>query len=183
MPWLSADGRGDVRLSWICTYMKCSEYPSPERVRSDTADHLVAGNVLWAMSTPTSSVVLHPRWRWPATVPEGISQPYWRRWPVSGGLLLRHQLLLYPVMDHSFETRSYIECASGYFLTAEMMRWFWRQYLADERAGRIGAPHRCAEVTWKAWRRQRSSPLSSMYCVMRLSSMQRDWLKRAFQCC
>ena len=50
------------------------------------------------------------------------------------GLLLRHQLLLYPVMDHSFETRSYIECASGYFLTAEMMRWYWRQYLADEKA-------------------------------------------------
>jgi acetyl esterase/lipase len=50
------------------------------------------------------------------------------------GLLLRHQLLLYPVMDHSFETRSYIECASGYFLTAEMMRWFWRQYLVDEKA-------------------------------------------------
>jgi hypothetical protein len=44
VPWLSADGRGDVRLSLICTSMKCSECPSPERVRSDTADHPVAGN-------------------------------------------------------------------------------------------------------------------------------------------
>jgi acetyl esterase len=51
------------------------------------------------------------------------------------GPRLCHQLLLYPVMDHSFETRSYIEFASGYFLTAQMMRWFWRQYLphADAR--------------------------------------------------
>jgi len=42
---------------------------------------------------------------------------------------LQHQLLLYPVLDHNFETGSYAEFAQGYFLTAEMMRWFWRQYL------------------------------------------------------
>jgi acetyl esterase len=46
------------------------------------------------------------------------------------GPSLRHQLLLYPVLDHSFETPSYTEFAQGYFLTAEMMRWFWRQYLS-----------------------------------------------------
>jgi hypothetical protein len=45
VPWLSADGRGDVRLSLICTCMERSEYPSPERVQSDTADHPVAGNL------------------------------------------------------------------------------------------------------------------------------------------
>lgn len=47
------------------------------------------------------------------------------------GPKLCHQLLLYPVMDCSFETRSYREFADGYLLTAELMRWFWRQYLAD----------------------------------------------------
>jgi acetyl esterase len=48
-------------------------------------------------------------------------------------LPLRHQLLLYPVMDYNFNTRSYVEFASGYFLTADMMRWYWRQYLPDVR--------------------------------------------------
>lgn len=45
------------------------------------------------------------------------------------GLKLRHQLLLYPVLDCCFDTRSYASYAHGYFLTQEMMRWFWKQYL------------------------------------------------------
>ncbi|WP_451980230.1 alpha/beta hydrolase [Azospirillum endophyticum] len=45
------------------------------------------------------------------------------------GLTLQHQLLLYPVLDHDFETPSYSDFAQGYFLTSEMMRWFWSQYL------------------------------------------------------
>ena len=47
------------------------------------------------------------------------------------GPSLRHQLLLYPVLDHDFATRSYVDFTSGYLLTAEMMRWFWRQYLPN----------------------------------------------------
>lgn len=47
----------------------------------------------------------------------------------NSGLALRHQLLLYPVLDHNFETPSYTNFAQGYFLTSEMMQWFWRQYL------------------------------------------------------
>ena len=44
-----------------------------------------------------------------------------------------HQLLLYPVLDCSFETESYKAYASAHFLGAEMMRWAWRQYLPDPR--------------------------------------------------
>lgn len=39
------------------------------------------------------------------------------------------QLLLYPVIDPSFDTESYLRCATGYFLTGAAMRWYWRQYL------------------------------------------------------
>ncbi|UXA04501.1 alpha/beta hydrolase [Mycobacterium sp. SMC-2] len=42
------------------------------------------------------------------------------------------QLLLYPVIDPSFDTESYLRCATGYFLTADAMRWYWRQYLGGE---------------------------------------------------
>ncbi|KKC04840.1 alpha/beta hydrolase [Mycobacterium nebraskense] len=42
------------------------------------------------------------------------------------------QLLLYPVIDPSFDTDSYRRCATGYFLTRAAMQWYWRQYLGAE---------------------------------------------------
>jgi acetyl esterase len=48
------------------------------------------------------------------------------------GLRLRHQLLLYPVLDRTCATPSFTAFERGYFLTAELMRWFWRQYLRDD---------------------------------------------------
>lgn len=49
-----------------------------------------------------------------------------------GGAAIAHQLLMYPVMDRNFERESYLTNAEGYFLTREMMQWFWRHYLRDE---------------------------------------------------
>lgn len=43
-----------------------------------------------------------------------------------------HQLLLYPVMDCRFDTESYLAYGRDHFLTVEMMRWYWQQYLPDE---------------------------------------------------
>jgi acetyl esterase/lipase len=42
------------------------------------------------------------------------------------------QLLFYPVTDASFDTDSYREFATGYFLRRDAMRWFWDQYTTDE---------------------------------------------------
>jgi acetyl esterase len=59
---------------------------------------------------------------------------------------LVHQLLVYPVTDCAFETGSYHDNAEGYFLTRDMMRWFWQQYLekpeqgADPSASPLRAP-------------------------------------------
>jgi len=49
---------------------------------------------------------------------------------------IRFQLLIYPVLAHAFDTASYLEKATGYFLTADHMRWYWDQYLADPADGR-----------------------------------------------
>jgi acetyl esterase len=46
-----------------------------------------------------------------------------------GGPRLAHQLLVYPVIDCAFDTKSYLENSEGFFLTREMMRWFWHHYL------------------------------------------------------
>jgi acetyl esterase/lipase len=43
------------------------------------------------------------------------------------------QLLLYPVIDPTFDTDSYQRYATGYLNTRAAMRWYWRQYLGGER--------------------------------------------------
>ncbi len=52
-----------------------------------------------------------------------------------GGPPIEHQLLLYPITDRDFETQSYKDNAEGYFLTRDMMKWFWGHYLATEADG------------------------------------------------
>lgn len=49
-----------------------------------------------------------------------------------GGPAIALQLLLYPVLDGRCDSDSYRENATGYFLTAAHMRWFWEQYLGPD---------------------------------------------------
>ncbi len=46
------------------------------------------------------------------------------------------QILVYPVTSYDFGTASYRENATGFVLTTEDMRWFWRHYLSREEQGR-----------------------------------------------
>jgi acetyl esterase len=66
-----------------------------------------------------------------------------------GGPRLCHQLLVYPVTDHAFDTDSYRENAEGPLLTREMMRGFWGHYLAREEDGRhpFASPLRAADLS------------------------------------
>jgi acetyl esterase len=45
-------------------------------------------------------------------------------------------VLIDPVTNYDFGTVSYRENATGYLLTTEDMRWFWRHYLAREEQAR-----------------------------------------------
>ncbi|MFI1766150.1 alpha/beta hydrolase [Streptomyces sp. NPDC020800] len=49
-----------------------------------------------------------------------------------GGLPLVQQVLFYPVTDANFDTGSYHQFATGYFLRRDGMQWFWDQYTTDE---------------------------------------------------
>ncbi|ELY98768.1 alpha/beta hydrolase [Natrialba aegyptia] len=59
-----------------------------------------------------------------------------------------HQVLFYPVTDHSFDTESYEVNAENYFLTTRGMVWFWNHYLRNDidganlRASPLRAPER-----------------------------------------
>lgn len=44
---------------------------------------------------------------------------------------LRSQVLLCPVTDANFDTPSYEQFANGYFLTKDLMVWFWDNYTTD----------------------------------------------------
>jgi acetyl esterase len=56
-----------------------------------------------------------------------------------GGPPIAAQLLYYPVTDASFDTGSYHQFATGYWLRRDAMQWFWDQYTAD--------PAQRAEIT------------------------------------
>jgi acetyl esterase len=60
------------------------------------------------------------------------------------GPAIKLQVLLWPVTDAGFETRSYNEFATQRFLTKNMMIWFWDNYTtnADERAQIYASPLR-----------------------------------------
>ncbi len=65
-----------------------------------------------------------------------------------GGPPLRYQLLVYPVMNHGFDTESYRDNADGYLLTRDMMEWFWGHYLTsdDHGAHPLASPLRAADL-------------------------------------
>ncbi|MPY41786.1 alpha/beta hydrolase [Streptomyces phyllanthi] len=49
-----------------------------------------------------------------------------------GDVPLVQQVLFYPVTDANFDTPSYQQFATGYFLRRDGMQWFWNQYTTDE---------------------------------------------------
>jgi acetyl esterase len=56
-----------------------------------------------------------------------------------GGPRITAQLLYYPVTDANFDTGSYHQFATGYWLRRDAMQWFWDQYTTD--------PAQRAEIT------------------------------------
>jgi acetyl esterase len=55
---------------------------------------------------------------------------------------LKAQVLFYPVTDASMSTRSYEQFATGPWLTADAMAWYWEQYIPEvgQRAQRHASP-------------------------------------------
>ncbi len=45
---------------------------------------------------------------------------------------IRYDVLLWPVTDANFNTASYNQYENGYFLTRNMMKWFWDAYTTNE---------------------------------------------------
>jgi acetyl esterase/lipase len=63
-----------------------------------------------------------------------------------GGPVFRHQVLFYPVTDATFDTESYHQFATGYYLRRDGMQWSWDQYTTDpaQRAEPTASPLRAS---------------------------------------
>lgn len=64
------------------------------------------------------------------------------------GLPLTYQLLIYPCIDDRQTRPSMVDNASGYFLSAVDMAWFWDQYVpAEHRDNPYAVPGRATDLT------------------------------------
>ena len=66
-----------------------------------------------------------------------------------GGPRLRHQALLCPVTDAACDSASMTSLAGGYFLSRDMMRWFWNCYLPapDDVRNPLASPLRAEDLS------------------------------------
>ena len=87
-----------------------------------------------------------------------------------GGPRIAHQLLCYPVLDHSFSTDSYRAYGQNFFLTEETMRYCWFTYLLNEQDGDYASPLRAADLT--ACRRRPCWYASTTRCATRARPMR-----------
>ena len=61
-----------------------------------------------------------------------------------GGPAFRQQVLFYPVTDANFDTDSYRQFATGYYLRRDTMQWSWDQYTTDPAQRAEPTASRCA---------------------------------------
>jgi acetyl esterase/lipase len=63
-----------------------------------------------------------------------------------GGPVFRQQVLFYPVTDANFDTESYQQFATGYYLRRDGMQWYWDQYTTNptQRAEPTASPLRAS---------------------------------------
>jgi acetyl esterase len=66
-----------------------------------------------------------------------------------GGPRPAFQVLIYPITDYDLDTRSYRECAEGFFLSRAEMAWYWDCYVEsiDEREHPYASPCRYADLS------------------------------------
>ena len=102
----------------------------------------------WSPGTGGSVDWTPAAWRSPATASARPPKPRSPCWPSSAAVRrFRHQVLFYPVTDANFDTESYRQFATGYYLRRDAMQWSWDRYTTDpaQRARPTASPLRSLE--------------------------------------
>lgn len=98
-----------------------------------------------------------------------------------GDVPLVQQVLFYPVTDASFDTASYHQFATDYYLRRDGMQWFWDQYTTDEkqRAEITASPLRATTEQLTGLPRPSSSPARPTSCATRARPTRPSSARRA----
>lgn len=69
----------------------------------------------------------------------------------SGGPKIRYNVMLWPVTNAGFDSASYNQYENGYFLTKNMMKWFWDNYTTktEDRNNILASPLRATKEQLK----------------------------------
>ena len=70
-----------------------------------------------------------------------------------GGPKIRYNVMLWPVTNASFDSASYNQYENGYFLTKNMMKWFWDNYTTntEDRKNILASPLRATKEQLKGF--------------------------------
>ncbi|MEM6160177.1 alpha/beta hydrolase [Erwinia sp. P6884] len=70
-----------------------------------------------------------------------------------GGPKIRYNVMMWPVTDANFDTHSYNQYENGYFLTKNMMKWFWDNYTTStaDRNNILASPLRASTEQLKGF--------------------------------
>lgn len=96
-----------------------------------------------------------------------------------GGPRITFQALLWPVTDAHFDTASYRDLSEGYFLTRNMMIWFWDNYTKDaaQRRETYASPLQAPTNSFRACRRRSCRPRTATFCATRAKPMPASSMK------
>lgn len=127
----------------LVEYRKAPECPFPAAVHDAIqATHWLADNVAKRMAAPSGIIVAGDSAG--GNLAAAVAQS-----AVTGAAptpLL--QILIYPVLDCDFTTRSYVSDENQLLLTREAMQWYWNHYAPDpaDRLNPLASPARAVSV-------------------------------------
>lgn len=123
-------------------YKLAPEHPYPEGPESSVAA------TLWMIANAKKHKGIGERMAVAGDSAGGYMAIYVAQKLAAAGVKLKAQFATYPVTDHySAHHASWEENKEGYVLTAEMMKWFWDNYLTDPAKFDEASPLRTADLS------------------------------------
>jgi acetyl esterase/lipase len=88
--------------------------------------------------------------------------------------------MLWPVTDANFDTASYNQFENGYFLSKNMMKWFWDNYTtsAADRNNILASPLRASTAQLKGFP-ETLIQQSWTFCGMKVKHSGVNWMRLA----
>ncbi len=96
---------------------------------------------------------------------------------------IRYDVMLWPVTDAHFDDASYQQFANGYFLTRNMMKWFWDNYTTSDkdRNNILASPLRATEAQLAGLPPTLIQTANSTCCAMKVKPLDVSWMPPVYR--